>query len=188
MQAELSGLPPEKLGDVFRLRSGAATPIFRSARGGQPILSDQAYMGPNPWVRTLGRKIEGGAWSWFRYGQGGDRVQVAPANGDALRAAQVAAYRIFKSIDDTLTEVKEGGRPILSESRPNDRLEGFVAGPDAEGRFGITRYYREPNEPNRWTAAIGELHQFWVDADQLEAVGADKVKAYAATPAPAAAP
>jgi hypothetical protein len=188
MQAELRGLPPDELGNVFRLRAGASTPLYRSARGAQPILSDQVYLGPNPWVRTLGRRIEGGAWSWFRYGHGADRVLVAPANGDALRAAQVAAYRVHKSIEDTLGEVKEGGRPILSESRPNDRLEGFVAGADTETppRFGVTRYFREPNDPNNWTAAVGELRQFWVNADELEPVGGEQVKAYANPPGPAA--
>jgi hypothetical protein len=183
MQAELRGLSDAELGKVYRLKSGPNTTLYRSAgdslfRGEQVLVDSQRFMGPDPWVRALGR-----VWFWNR------RVLVAPANGDALRAAQLATYWVGRQdIDEALEEVKDGNRPILSESRVDGRLEGFVAGPDPDGRFGQTRYTRDPKNPRNWTIAVGELKQFWVDVDELEPVGADKVKAYAATPAPAAAP
>ena len=180
MRAELGQLPEESLGDIYRLKSGRSTQMFRAANG-QPILSASTFLGPNPWVRTLGRSVGGGVWSWFRRGHYQARVLVAPANGDALQAAVNSVYRIFKSIEDTLEEVREGGRPIQSELRDNNgRLMGFIAGPDTASppRFGITRYERNPEDPENWTAAIGELKQFYVEGNELEPVGGEDVRSY----------
>jgi hypothetical protein len=181
MQAELRGLSDAQIGQIYRLKSGPNTTLYRSAgesafRGDQVLVDSQRFMGPDPWVRTLGRY-----WFWNQ------RVLVAPANGDALRAAQLATYWVGRQdIEETLEEVKDGNRPILSESRIDDRLEGFVAGPDPEGRFGRTRYVRDPKNPRNWTIAVGELKQFWVDVDELEQVHAVQALNYAALPAEAA--
>jgi hypothetical protein len=45
-------------------------------------------------------------------------------------------------------------------------------------RFGVTRYYRHQQHPEIWTVAIGQLNQFWVDADQLIPVLREEVQAY----------
>jgi hypothetical protein len=183
-------LPPAEQRNIFRLRAGSATPLFRSARGGQPVMSDQQLLGDNPWVHPVGRRIEGGAWGWFRYAGGGnDRVLVEPANADALRAAVVSVYAIKSEIGDVLDEVRDGGRPIIQRQPPEGRLESFVAGPDPGGtRFGETRYYRMPEQPNNQTAAIGELKQFWVNGDDLERVAEIDVTAYANRPVAPAGP
>ena len=92
----------------------------------------------------------------------------------ATRAAIVSTYVVKKTPDEVLDEVREGNRPILSRSPPEGEgdVVSFVAGPEpGNSRFGETRYYRHPNWPDvRWTAAIGELHQFWVDSRDLEPV------------------
>lgn len=182
MRRELAALPEDQLGNVFRLRSGRNARLWRSAQGGQPIRSAGMFLGPQPWVRVLGRRVGGGVWNWFRYGNYQQRILVAPANGDALRAALNSVYLIHEEIDDVLEEVRNGGRPILSRSEQHGRLNGFVAGPDsgASPRFGTTRYQRHPQHPNIWTVAIGELKQFWVDASELTdtEVGASAVRRY----------
>lgn len=190
MRSRVRGLPAAEQRNIFRLRSSSATPLFRSARGGQPILSDQQLLGDNPWVHPVGRRIEGSAWGWFRYAGGGnDRVLVEPANADAARGVAVAVYAVKEEIDDVLDEVREGGRPILQRTPAEGRLESFVAGPDPQGtRFGETRYYRHPEQPNNQTAAIGELKQFWVNGDDLEPVTEADVTAYANPPARPAEP
>lgn len=189
MRAQLAGLPEAQRKNIFRLKDGSETPLFRSASGGQPILSDEQLLGNDPWVRPLGTEREGGAWRWFRYGQSKDRVLVAPANADAQRAAEVSAYVIKKTPDEVLEEVQAGNRPIISRSPPEGEgdVVSFVAGPEpGDSRFGETRYYRHPNWPEvRWTAAIGELHRFWVNAGDLKPVDVDDVDKYAAAPAPA---
>lgn len=186
MRAQLAALPEGERHNIYRLKQGSETPLFRSASGGQPILSDQQLLGDDPWVRMLGRSREGGLGRWFFHGQWRDRELVAPANADAQRAAQVSAYVVKKPPPDVLEEVQEGNRPILSRSPPDGDVESFVAGPEpGDSRFGETRYYRHPNWPDvRWTAAIGELRQFWVNSRDLEPVGEDDITRYAAGPAP----
>jgi hypothetical protein len=192
MQAELRGLPAAQLGAVFRLKSGRNTTLYRSAGGGQELVDTELFLGPNPWVRTLGRVRIGGGGFWVSA-----KVLVAPANGDALRGAQLATYRVGRQdVEETFEEVKEGGREIISVTREEStpglrrtgvsfgRLVGFVAGPDPGGRFGLTRYLRDPANPDNWTIAVGELKQFWVDADQLEPVEVPRVLSYAVESAP----
>jgi hypothetical protein len=180
-RSQLSGLDEGQRKNIFRLGRGSETPLYRSARGGQPIMSDRQLLGNDPWVRTLGRELEGGAWQWFRRGQWRDRVLVAPANADALRAAQVATYHIKEEPDDVLKEVQKGNRPILRREPADGDVVSFVAGPEpGESRFGETSYYRHPNWPEvRWTVAIGELRQFWVDERYLEPVGLEESEAFA---------
>jgi hypothetical protein len=79
MRAQLAALPEAERRHIFRLKNGSETPLFRSASGGQPILSDQQLLGDNPWVRALGRTQEGGLGNWFFHGQRPDRMLVAPA-------------------------------------------------------------------------------------------------------------
>jgi len=181
MRQELKKLPPSELGNIYQLKSGSNTKLFRAANG-QPILSAHRFLGSNPWVRTTGKREGGGIWSWGWHGHYQPRVLVTPANTDALKAALNCAYKIDEEIDDVLKEVEKGGRPIESKSYKGTgifkRLEAFVAGPDTATppRFGTTRYYRHPQLPNTCTAAIGELKQFWVDADELEPVSKEKLK------------
>jgi len=140
------------------------------------LVDANLFLGPDPWVRVLDRRFVQVS-SFLRVTS---KVLVAPANGDALGAAQLATYRVGRQdIDETLEEVKEGGREIVSESRgPGGRLEGFVAGPDAEGRFGFTRYFRDREDPEDRTVAVGELKQFWVDASELQPLGFEQVRGY----------
>ena len=78
------------------------------------------------------------------------------------------ALRIGEVVPDFSAETTEG--PINS----------FVAGPEPEirSRFGATRYYRHQDPNIRWTIAIGELHEFWVEAKDLEPVSAADVQSY----------
>jgi hypothetical protein len=178
-RAHVRDLPQAEQGNIFRLRNGSETQAYRSARGGQPILSGKQLFGDDPWVRPLGGRSSGGFWAWFRYGSGA-RVLVEPANADAQQAMVTAVYNVKQSIEDTLEEVKAGGRPIIQRQPPEGRLESFVAGPDQDGaRFGETRYYRNPENPENQTAAIGELHQFWVDPSDLAPVAEQDVETYA---------
>ncbi|HEY4243392.1 MAG TPA: hypothetical protein VGM88_26450 [Kofleriaceae bacterium] len=79
----------------------------------------------------------------------GGNAFVEPANADAARA----------------------GRAILTRSEsPGGRLEMFAAGPSADGRLGETRYYREPDDADNATVALGELNHFWVDASELSPI------------------
>ncbi len=182
MRSELRQLPPAERGEIFRLRSGSKSQLFRSAEGMQPILSAQQFLGSDPWVRVLGRRVSGGVFKWFFRGHYQERVLVAPANGDAFRASVNSAYSVKSSIEDVLAEVRASGRPILSEPPPGERLESFVAGPDSASpqRFGITRYQRDPNPElrNTKTVAIGELKQFYVNADELAPVDPQEVIKY----------
>lgn len=190
-RSRLAGLDEGQRRNIFRLRRGSETPLYRSARGGQPILSDRQLLGDDPWVRTLGPELEGGAWQWMRHAQWRNLVLVAPANADAWRAAQLASYMIKETPDDVLEEVQKGHRPILRREPAEGDVMSFVAGPEpGESRFGETSYYRHPNWPDfRWTVAIGELRQFWVQARDLEPVGLAESQAYArgALPRPPAA-
>jgi hypothetical protein len=183
MRGRLRELPVGEQSNIFRLRSGSETPLFRSASGGQPILSDQQLLGDDPWVHPVGVSREGGAWRWFRYGQWRDRVLVEPANADAKRGSVVTNYLIKKSIGDVLEEVEEGHRPILYREPAEGELQSFVAGPEpGVSRFGETRYYRHQEMPNDWTVGIGELRQFWVNSRDLEPVTSSDVSTYANQP------
>lgn len=177
MREELRGLNENQRSNIFRLRSGSATNIFRSAHGGQSIRSSRQMFGPNPWVRLLGQRMRGGILSAIMQGHYSDRVLVAPANADASLSAQISVYQIYQSIEDTLSEVEQGGRAIISRQPPTGRLQSFVAGPDSgpNARFGSTRYYRHPQQLNDRTVAMGELRRFWVDASDLEPVSASAV-------------
>ncbi len=181
MRAKLQGLPAAQQSNVFRLKQGSETPVYRSARGHQPILSSKQLFGSDPWVRPTGKKFETSWWQSFQHGQSDDRLLVVPANGDAERSAQVSAYWVHEPIEDVFDEVKEGGRSI-TDRQPADGgpLNSFVAGPEPNGdsRFGETRYFRHPDPDVRWTEAIGELRQFWVNASDLEPVSQSQVSTY----------
>jgi Domain of unknown function (DUF4157) len=185
MRAELGSLPQAELGNIFRLKSGKNTALYRSGNS-QKILSSEKFLGDNPWVRTLGKTNEGGLWKWFRRGHYQDRLLVAPANAETLHASMNAAYRVFKKLEDVKTEVKDGGREIEHENFQNGELESFTALPDKETppRFGRTVYLRDPNPDQKysWTAAIGELKSFYVDASELEPVGVGDVQKYVKGP------
>ena len=180
MRAKVAALSETERKNIFRLKNGSATTIYRSARGGQPIQSSKQLLGNDPWVRLLGKELEGGVYQWFVRGQYRDRVLVVPANADAKRGAVVSAYEIKKTPDEVLEEVKDGNRPIISREPADGDVTSFVAGPEpGESRFGETRYYRHPNWPDiRHTVAIGELTQFWVDERDLEPVGLPESEAY----------
>jgi hypothetical protein len=171
MREQVAALPEEQRKNIFRLRHGSETALYRSAGGSfnsQPIMTDKQLLGDDPWVRTLNKRRN-------------DRVLVAPANADAQRAAVVSAYLIKSHIDDVLEEVQEGKRPIISRYPQEGDVESFVAGPEpGESRFGETRYYRHPNWPEyKWTVAIGELTQFWVDERDLAPVALQDIDKYA---------
>jgi hypothetical protein len=186
MRAELSKQPEGSL-RVFRLRSGRDTKFFRAANG-QQIQNSAEHLGTDPWVRAAGKEVPGGVWE-FIWRHRGARVLVAPANGDALRAAMYSEYLIRKNLEDTLKEVRGSGRTIRAEVRSESgRLVMFEAGPDAEARFGVTRYEPWPDNPEHTTRAIGELKLFWVAADDLEPLGGETVSSYVHGASPAAAP
>jgi hypothetical protein len=178
VRAQVRGLSDEERGNIFRLKSGSETALYRSAHG-QRIPTAQHLLGMDPWVRPAGRSVGGGAWSWFRRGHYSSRVLVVPANIDAQRSAEVSAYQINQEIDDVLEEVQQGGRPITDRQPRDGPLNSFVAGPAADDpRFGETRYYRHQQQPNMYTVAIGQLNQFWVDGDELEPVETQDVQRY----------
>ncbi len=177
MRTTLRGLPDNTRDNIFRLKGGSETHIFRSANG-QPILNGKQVFGPDPWVRPVGESVSGGLWKWFRRGHYSARLLVEAANADAERSSLVSAYEITQSIDDTLDEAKKGGRSILKRDPEEGHVESFIAGPGPEGsRFGTTHYYRSSENP-QWTVAIGELRQFWVNEDDLEPVPRADVSAY----------
>ena len=43
MRARLAALPERERHNIYRLKQGSETPLFRSASGGQPILSDRDH-------------------------------------------------------------------------------------------------------------------------------------------------
>lgn len=178
-RSSLSQLSASERGQVFRLTPGSQTNIFRSAHGSQNIRSSQQLFGPDPWVRPLGARMEGGFLAWFTQGHASDRLLVEPANGDARRGISPASYQIYENIDDVRDEVREGGRAILDEQRVNGNLQSFVGGPSVgdDNRFGMVRYYIHPSNPS-WSVAIGELNQFWVDASDMELVRAEQITSY----------
>jgi hypothetical protein len=168
----VAGWSAAERGNVYRLRRGSATRLYRLhasgwIHGSEPILSAPSILGPDPWVRVRERR--------------GGRALCDAANADARRSALVSAYGIHKPIEDVMTEVREGGRAILGRWPDTGRLEGFVAGPSPDGRLGETRYYRDPNPDTRnmWTVAIGQLNWFWVDEDDLASLDDATVEAYA---------
>ena len=149
--------------------------IFRSAGGGQPIKTAQQIFGPDPWVRTTGRQEDVGGWFSTDI-----RRLVVPANADAERAALVSGYWVKQPIEDTYDEAVGGNRPILDRQPKEGPINSFVAGPEPGpgSRFGQTRYYRHPDANVRWTIAIGQLHRFWVKAEDLEPVPPAEVEAF----------
>ncbi len=189
MRQRVGALSEAQRKQIFRLRRGSETDLYRSARGRQKILSAQQLLGDDPWVRTLGEESEGGVWQSTAHNQYRDRVLVTPANTDAQRSAVVSAYQIYETPDEVLEEVKSGHRPIISRSPADGEVVSFVAGPEpGNSRFGETRYYRHPNWPDvRRTVAIGELQQFWVDAQDLEPVELQESEDYAKGRRPATA-
>ncbi|WP_169515774.1 hypothetical protein [Amycolatopsis nigrescens] len=171
MRAEAAGFTATQRHQVFRLKHGAETKIYRAAHKGgrgrgpqQRIISSQRLFGPDPWVRVVGPEHDVGGWFSTDI-----RTRVTPANADAERSALVSAYWVGADIDDVLDEVQAAGRPILDRQPKTGRIiESFVAGPKpGDGRFGATRYYRNPDPTARLTAAVGELNEFWVDRDDL---------------------
>lgn len=178
MRARVGGWSEQERGNIFRLKAGAQTPVYRTARGGL-IRSAAHLFGTSPRVRVIDR-AEGGAIGWFFQRRPySDRVKVVPANADAERSTLVSAYQISDDIESVLEEVQEGGREIIKRHPESGRLESFVAGPmPGSDRFGMTRYYRHQQQPNIWTVAIGQLNQFWVDADQIEPVDHEVIENY----------
>lgn len=181
MRSQMKGLSAAQQGHVFRLKHGSETPVYRSARGRQPILSSQQFFGPDPWVRPTGKQLETSWWQSFQRRQTDDRLLVVPANGDAERSSLVSAYWVQQPIEDVFDEVRDGKREI-KDRQPRDGkiLNSFVAGPEPgdNSRFGDTRYYRHYDPDVRWTVAIGELRQFWIDASELEAVPQAEIANY----------
>ncbi|MDX3748931.1 hypothetical protein [Streptomyces sp. AK08-02] len=182
MRARTSTLSAGQRHQIFRLRRGAGTVIYRAAHKGgrleQRILNSQRLFGPDPWVRAVGPDTDVGGWF------GTDiRVRVTPANADAQRVALAAAYWVGGDIHDVFDEVREAGRPIVDrqpeEGRFVDVLDSFVAGPKpGDPRFGNTRYHRHPDPDVGLTAAIGELNEFWVERDDLVQVPAADLGRY----------
>ncbi|MEL7372105.1 MAG: hypothetical protein AAFN74_24480, partial [Myxococcota bacterium] len=165
---------------VFRLRSGAQTPIYRKARG-QTVVSATHVLGTSPWVRPIDRASGSIIGSLLGTRPYNDRVKVVPANADTERSALVSSYMFSDDIESVMEDVEEAGRPIRARSRKDGRLESFVAGALPNSRqFDETRYYRHQQHPNLWTVAVGELNEFWVDADQLEPVDRRAVDRYVA--------
>jgi hypothetical protein len=170
MRAEVGQLSVAQRHQIYRLKRGAETKLYRSQGGHfnqQPLVSAQRTLGPDPWVRLFepGSSANG-------------RVQVTPANADAGRG-RVTTYFINQWIVDVEKEVKEHGRPILTRDDSSGALESFVAGPQPDNpRFGNTRYVRHDDETSRRTVAIGELNVYWVDLDDIELVGDREINLY----------
>jgi Domain of unknown function (DUF4157) len=174
MREQTRALPPGQQALIYRLRHGPETPIYRSAGGGQPIITAQQVFGPDPWVRTIGRQQDVGGWFSTDI-----RTLVVPANADAQRVALVSGYYVKQPIEDTYDEVRKAGRPILDRQPKDGPISSFVAGPEpGVSRFGQTRYYRHTDPDFRWTVAIGELREFWVKASDLDPVPPADIKAY----------
>jgi hypothetical protein len=174
MRDQRRGLSSQEQANIFRLKNGSETRIYRSADGAQPIITAQQIFGPDPWVRTIGQQRDVGGLFSTRM-----RSLVVPANADAQRAALISGYWVHQPIEDTFEEIRRSGRPVLDRQPPDGVLNSFVAGPEpgATSRFGQTRYYRHPDPGIRWTIALGELRQFWVDTADLEAVPIAQVTA-----------
>jgi hypothetical protein len=173
MREQTRALTAEQKANIYRLKAGPETPIYRSAGGKQPIITAQQVFGPDPWVRTTGQRKDVGGW--FSTDM---RALVVPANADAQRAALVSGYWVHQPIEDTFDEVREGGRSILDRQPAEGPITSFVAGPEpgSASRFGETRYYRHPDPDMRWTIALGELHEFWVKVSDLESVATADVE------------
>ncbi|HWX65708.1 MAG TPA: DUF4157 domain-containing protein [Rhodanobacter sp.] len=173
MRNELAAMPAaQRSGKMFTMNAGAA--IYRSEQGSQFIRNAAGQMGPSPMVREVGRRTSN-VIQYLWTGYAGTRVQVAPANADAYRAAAYAQYPIYRPIDDVWKEVKDAGRSVTPGALPGwseDPLNAFRAGP-GEGKttgFGTTDYVRDPENRGQWTIATGELKTFWVSASDLTAV------------------
>jgi hypothetical protein len=179
MSARVSALPAEERANIFALRSGSETDLYRTMGSGwvhprENIQSASALLGPAPWVHVLERR--------------GGFAFVEAANADAARSTGVSMYTIQKPIDKVLKEVQASDRAIVERWPEDGTLQGFVAGPSAsDPRFGgETRYYRRPDEPDIWTVAIGQLDRFWVRESDLVQVEAAALDRYAPAAAAAA--
>jgi hypothetical protein len=165
-------------GEVHRLKRGRATWLFPDMDSAAVVESSHLFLGKDPWVTTIERRST-------YLGLGTDRVLVAPANAEALEGALNAWYVVTDSLETALKDARKRNREILSETRSASRaLQSFVAGPDPEGRVGVTRYIPHPNFSGQ-CIAIGELKRFWVSANDLEPVDAAAVGAYMRGPAAA---
>jgi hypothetical protein len=186
MHRQFAALGADQRRQTFRLRRGAETPLYRAAHKGgrleQRILDSQLLLGPDPWVRLLGRELDVGGWFSTDI-----RVFVTPANADAERVALASSYWFGGDIYDAFEEVTREGRPILSRQPPEGRIiNSFVAGPlPGSRRFGNTRYHRHPDPDVGRTAAIGELNEFWVARDDLVPIPTAEVEGYASALPPA---
>jgi hypothetical protein len=182
MRQQAGALNADRRHQVFRLRHGADTPIYRAAHKETPlhlieqqILNSQLLFGPDPWVRVVGPDTDVGLiGKQFR-------VRVTPANADAERVSLASSYWVGGDIYDAFEEVTKHGRPILDRQPADGRIiDSFLAGPmPGNTRFGNTRYYRHPDGAVGRTAAIGELYEFWVERDDLEPIPTAEVERYA---------
>jgi hypothetical protein len=174
MRTQMGKLSPAEQENIFRLRKGSATDIYRAAGGGhrwknQPIVSAHQVLGPDPWVRPIGPRKN-------------DKALVVAANADAERSSLVSVYIVRQSLSDTMDEVIKGGRPIIEQIKDDGKLVNFVAGPEpGDSRFGDTAFHKWPGEED-WTVAEGELKQFWVEEDDLVPVLPPEVMVYAQPP------
>jgi hypothetical protein len=179
MRGRVRSLSADQRHQIFRLKYGAETRIYRAAHKGgrleQRILNSQRLFGRDPWVRVVGPDTDVGGWFSTDI-----RVRVTPANADAERAALAGAYWVRGDIYDAFDEVTEAGRPIVERQPTEGRIiDSFVAGPKpGDPRFGNTRYYRHPDPDAGLTAAIGELNEFWVERDDLIRVQSAEIDRY----------
>ena len=170
LRTELDSLPSaQRSGKLFHIHAHA--PIYRSEQGAQIISNATEQMGPSPLVREIGRRSSN-VIQYLWTGYSGSRVQVAPANADAYRAAAYAQYRVYRPIDDVWREVKNAGRSVTPSELPgffSEPLNSFTAGPGqgATTGFGMTNYIRDPENRGQWTIATGEIKSFWVSASDL---------------------
>ncbi|WP_344095843.1 DUF4157 domain-containing protein, partial [Streptomyces stramineus] len=177
----------EKGGNIFRLRSKDVT-IYRYS-GKVPVVRSGEMFDANSWVREVGPSYRSRLWGY-------DRVKVEPANAAAAQAARNAVYQLQEDIDTVYREVVAANRRVLQrepEKKESERVERFVAdeftpSDEKSTPLGITRYMRDPKNPEMFTVALGELRQFWVERSDLEPVSAEAVAAYARGPAVAPPP
>jgi hypothetical protein len=165
---------------IYRIKAGAK--IYRYAekvREHHTLLSFQAsvltapeFLGSNAWVRDVGDQ--------GKYPSRSGRLHVEPANAEAAGAAQSALYIVHKSIESVYREVQAEGRQITSRQPPDGTLQSFTAAPFPP-ELGATIYQRHPypDSADIYTVASGQLLQFWVDRDDLEAIPAAEVSGYA---------
>jgi hypothetical protein len=137
-----------------------------------PVLTAPELLGSNAWVREVGPDA--------KHKSNSDRLHVEPANAEAAAVGQGALYIVHKSIGEVYDEVTAQGRTITSRVPPDGTLQAFTAAPFPP-ELGATYYERHPHPDaqNMYTVASGELLQFWVDRDDVEAVAPQDAEAYA---------